>query len=142
MQLFDTWASALSEPAFQRWCLEPVQKIVEELRKRYPDLPIIGFPKGAGAGYVNFAKTAGVDGVSLDWTVPLDWARDQVQPFVTVQGNLDPRLLVVGGKAMEAEARRILKILGQGPFIFNLGHGIVPETPPEHVARLAEILRG
>ncbi len=142
VQLFDTWASALSEPAFQRWCLEPVQKIVEELRKRYPDLPIIGFPKGAGAGYANFAKTAGVDGVSLDWTVPLDWARDQVQPLVTVQGNLDPRLLVVGGKAMEAEARRILETLGQGPFIFNLGHGIVPETPPEHVARLSEILRG
>ena len=142
VQLFDTWSSALSETAFQRWCLRPVQQIVEELRKRHPNLPIIGFPKGAGAGYADFAKTAGVDGVSLDWTVPLEWARDHVQSQVTVQGNLDPRLVVVGGKAMEAEAHRILDVLGQGPFIFNLGHGIVPETPPEHVGRLAEILRG
>jgi uroporphyrinogen decarboxylase len=78
----------------------------------------------------------------LDWTVPLEWAAAELQKDVTVQGNLDPRLLVIGGAAMEAEIRRILQILGQGPFIFNLGHGIVPETPPEHVGRLAEMLRG
>ena len=142
MQLFDTWAGALSETAFQRWCIEPVQKIVAQLRQSYPDLPIIGFPRGVGAGYGTFAKTANVNGVSLDWTVPLDWAARELQPHVTVQGNLDPPLLVVGGPAMEAEINRIRETLGQGPFIFNLGHGIVPETPPEHVGRLAEMLRG
>jgi len=142
VQLFDTWAGALSETAFQRWCIEPVQKIVAQLRQSYPDLPIIGFPRGVGAGYGTFAKTANVNGVSLDWTVPLDWAARELQPHVTVQGNLDPRLLVVGGPAMEAEINRIRETLGQGPFIFNLGHGIVPETPPEHVGRLAEMLRG
>ena len=142
LQLFDTWANVLTEPAFERWCVEPVRKIITELRKSFPDLPIIGFPKGVGAGYAQFAKDVPVNAVSLDWSVPLEWARDEVQSQVTVQGNLDPRLLVVGGKAMEAETHRILECFGQGPFIFNLGHGIVPETPPEHVARLSEILRG
>ncbi|MDP6688603.1 MAG: uroporphyrinogen decarboxylase [Alphaproteobacteria bacterium] len=142
VQLFDTWASALSETAFQRWCIEPVEKIVTQLRQKYPELPVIGFPRGVGAGYKSFAKAAGVNGVSLDWTVPLEWAAAELQKDVTVQGNLDPRLLVIGGAAMEAEICRILQILGQGPFIFNLGHGIVPETPPEHVGRLAEMLRG
>ena len=147
VQLFDTWAGALSETAFQRWCIEPVQKIVGQLRQKYPDLPIIGFPRGAGAGYQTFVKTSGVNGVSLDWTVPLDWAVSELQGSnaqgrATLQGNLDPRLLVIGGPAMEAEVERILGALGKGPFIFNLGHGIVPETPPENVERLAEILRG
>ncbi len=142
VQLFDTWAGALSETAFQRWCIDPVRRIAGALRQKHPGLPIIGFPRGVGAGYRTFARQAGVNGVSLDWTVPLDWARDELQGEVTVQGNLDPRLLVVGGPAMESEARRILETLGQGPFIFNLGHGIVPETPPENVGRLAEILRG
>ena len=142
VQLFDTGAGALSETAFQRWCIEPVQQIITQLRRNYPDLPIIGFPRGVGAGYKTFAKTAGVNGVSLDWTVPLDWTVAELQGDVTVQGNLDPRLLVIGGAAMEAEIQRILETLGKGPFIFNLGHGIVPETPPEHVGRLAEILRG
>ncbi len=142
VQLFDTWAGALSETAFQRWCIEPVQQIIAQLRQKYPDLPIIGFPRGVGAGYQTFARTAGVNGVSLDWTVPLDWAAAELQGEVTVQGNLDPRLLVIGGEAMEAEIQRILDTLGKGPFIFNLGHGIVPETPPEYVGRLAEMLRG
>ncbi len=142
VQLFDTWAGALSETAFQRWCIEPVEKIVAQLRRKYPDLPVIGFPRGVGAGYKTFAESAGVNGVSLDWTVPLDWAAAELQKEVTVQGNLDPRLLVIGGAAMEAEISRILRILGQGPFVFNLGHGIVPETPPAHVGRLAELLRG
>jgi len=142
VQLFDTWAGALSETAFQRWCIEPVHQIVALLRQKHPELAIMGFPRGAGAGYRTFAQAAGVNGVSLDWTVPLDWAAAELQGKVTLQGNLDPRLLVIGGRAMEVEVQRILETLGQGPFIFNLGHGIVPETPPEHVNRLAEMLRG
>lgn len=147
VQLFDTWAGALSETAFRRWCIEPVQQIAVQLRLKYPELPIIGFPRGVGAGYKAFAQAGAVNGVGLDWTVPLDWAAAELQgpnsqDKVTLQGNLDPRLLVIGGPAMEMEVRRILEILGHGPFIFNLGHGIVPETPPEHVDRLAEMLRG
>ncbi len=147
VQLFDTWAGALSETAFRRWCIEPVRQITGQLRQKYPNLPIIGFPRGAGAGYQAFARTAGVNGVSLDWTVPLDWAAAELQGpnsqgKVTLQGSLDPQLLVIGGQAMDTEVRRILETLGQGPFIFNLGHGIVPETPPEHVSRLADMLRG
>lgn len=147
VQLFDTWAGALSETAFERWCVAPIQKIVTELRRKYPDLPIIGFPRGVGASYKRFAAAAGVNGIGLDWTVPLDWAAVELQGSVsegkaTLQGNLDPRMLVIGGRAMEAEVQRILESLANGPFIFNLGHGIVPETPPEHVGRLAAILRG
>ena len=141
VQLFDTWAGALSETAFQRWCIEPVRQIAEQLRQKYPDLPIIGFPRGAGAGYRAFVQAAGVNGVSLDWAVA-ELQGPNSQGKVTLQGNLDPRLLVIGGPAMDREVRRILETLGQGPFIFNLGHGIVPETPPEHVGRLADILRG
>ena len=105
-------------------------------------MPIIGFPKGAGAGYLEFARVADVNGISLDWAVPLEWARDEIQSQATVQGNLDPRLVVVGGNAMETEINRILDILGQGPLIFNLGHGVLPETPLENIGRLAEVLRG
>ncbi len=147
VQLFDTWAGALSETAFRRWCIEPVQQIAVQLRRKYPELPIIGFPRGVGAGYKTFAQAGAVNGIGLDWTVPLEWAAAELQGSnaegkATLQGNLDPRLLVIGGSAMETEVRRILRILGHGPFIFNLGHGIVPETPPEHVDRLAEMLRG
>jgi len=142
VQLFDTWAGVLPERDFERWCVAPVRAIVERLRAVHPDVPVIGFPRGAGAGYAGYAAAAGVDAVGLDWTVPLAWARDVLQPQAAVQGNLDPRYLVVGGAAMEAEIERILAALAGGPFVFNLGHGIVPETPPENVARLAELVRG
>jgi len=141
VQIFDTWAGVTNEEAFNRWCVEPIKKIVMELRRHFPDVPIIGFPKGAGAGYLKYAQVTGVNGISLDWSVPLNWARDEIQSQTTVQGNLDPRLVVVGGKAMETETHRVLKTLGRGPLIFNLGHGILPETPLEHVGRLAEVLR-
>ena len=141
IQLFDTWAGVTNEAGFLRWCIEPVKKIVTALRMHFPDIPIIGFPKGAGAGYLQFVQAAGVNGIGLDWSVPLEWARDEIQSQTTVQGNLDPRLVVVGGKAMDTETNRVLEILGQGPLIFNLGHGILPETPVEHVSRLAELLR-
>ncbi len=142
VQLFDTWAGVLPERDFERWCVQPVRAIAERLRSVHPDVPIIGFPRGAGAGYAGYVAAAGVDAVGLDWTVPLAWARDVLQAQAAVQGNLDPRYLLVRGAAMEAEIERILAALGGGPFVFNLGHGIVPETPPEHVARLAELVRG
>ena len=141
IQIFDTWAGALSETEFKKWCIAPVKQIVANLRAKYPDIPVIGFPRGAGAGYASFAAQTGVNAVSLDTSVPLEWARDNVQTSCAVQGNLDPLLVVAGGEAMRVEAKRILDTLGNGPFIFNLGHGFVPQTPPEHVEELSELIR-
>ena len=141
LQLFDSWAGVLPEPAFRRWCIEPVTAIVKHLRTKHPQLPIIGFPRGAGLLYAGYAGATGVDAVSLDSTVPLGWATTAVQCDGCVQGNLDPQMLVVGGRAMATETARILRQLAGGPHIFNLGHGIVPQTPPEHVAALVEQVR-
>lgn len=141
LQLFDSWAGILSESEFRKWSIEPVAKIVATVKDRHPDVPVIGFPRGAGIGYERFAAETGVDAVSLDSTVPLEWAAANLQDKVCVQGNLDPLVLLVGGEAMANEARRICSILGNGPFIFNLGHGIIKETPPENVARLVDVVR-
>lgn len=141
VQLFDTWAGALPEPAFDRWCVEPANRIVTGLRTRYPDVPVIGFPRGAGVGIDRYVERTGVNAVGLDSTVPLDWARDVLQRRCAVQGNLDPLMLIAGGDAMRGEIRRIIEGLGQGPFVFNLGHGILPSTPPEHVADLVATVR-
>jgi uroporphyrinogen decarboxylase len=142
IQIFDTWAGVLSETAFERWCFDPIIKIVEQVKETCPDVPVIVFPRGVGIQYERFARHSLVDGVSLDTSVPLGWARDVLQPHCVVQGNLDPILLVTGGDGMVGEIKRILDILAPGPFIFNLGHGIVPETPPENVGLLTETIRG
>jgi uroporphyrinogen decarboxylase len=141
LQLFDTWAGALPAAAFERWCVAPTRAIVERLRALGVKQPIIGFPRGAGVGYRRYAQAAGVDAVSCDASLPLDWMAEALQPTVTVQGNLDPQFLVVGGAPMLAAADAIRERLGGGRFVFNLGHGIVPETPPEHVAALAAHIR-
>ena len=104
-------------------------------------MPVILFPRGVGALYEAFAGEAGADGLGLDTTVPLAWAREHLQGSVALQGNLDPLLLVAGGAAMDQAVVRILDTLGAGAFIFNLGHGITPETPPEHVERLVSLVR-
>lgn len=142
LQLFDSWAGLLSEDQFQRWVIEPNRRIVEGIKAIHPDIPVIGFPRGAGVLYRAFVERTGVDAVSLDQTVPAAWAAERLQPICTVQGNLDNHLLLAGGDVMEAAVCHILKTLGQGPFIFNLGHGILPPTPPEHVGRVAEIVSG
>ncbi len=141
IQLFDTWAGVLSPSQFERWVIGPTAAIVKNIRAAHPDVPIIGFPRGVGLLYRTFVEWTGVDGVSLDNTVPTGWAAGELQPLCTVQGNLDNMALIAGGTAMEIEIRRILQDLAGGPFIFNLGHGILPQTPPEHVGRLAEIIR-
>ncbi|HJS30886.1 MAG TPA: uroporphyrinogen decarboxylase [Alphaproteobacteria bacterium] len=140
IQIFDSWAGVLPDSEFERWCVRPIQEIVAFVRHRHPAVPIIAFPKGAGVHYRDFAESTGVEAVSLDATVPIDWAAREVQPLATLQGNLDPILLVVGGRPMERAARRILDVLNRGPFVFNLGHGILPETPVENVMRLCEII--
>lgn len=141
VQLFDSWAGVLSESQFHRWVVEPTVRIVKALKERHPQVPVIGFPRGAGMLYGVYAEETGIDGVSLDSGIPLKWAAGRLQRLCTVQGNLDNHLLLSGGKAMIEEAERILDTLGEGPFIFNLGHGILPGTPPEHVEELAETIR-
>ena len=142
LQLFDSWAGNLAEAELRRWSLEPLSRIVARLKATYPDVPVILFPRGAGPLYGEFARIPGLAGLSLDSSLPLDWAAGELQPHVALQGNLDPLLLVLGGDAMRREVRRILGTLGRGPLIFNLGHGILPETPPEHVSELVETVHG
>jgi uroporphyrinogen decarboxylase len=141
LQLFESWAGLLGEDQFQRWVIEPNRRIVEGIRAHHPDVPIIGFPRNAGVLYRDFARETGVDAVGLDHTVPLSWAAETLQPICAVQGNLDNHLLLTGGDAMESAVTKILETLGRGPFIFNLGHGVLPPTPPENVGRVAEMVR-
>ncbi len=140
VQIFDSWAGVLSDDLLRRWSLRPMAEIAARLRRAHPEVPVVLFPRGAGVLYREFACEAGA-ALSLDTTVPLGWARDELQTKVAVQGNLDPQLLVAGGDAMAARCAEILEALSDGPFVFNLGHGIVPETPPENVARLVELVR-
>ena len=142
VQIFDSWAGALPESEFQRWCIEPVAKIVAAVKAVHPAAPVIGYPRGAGVAYERFAAETGVDAVSIDSTVAPAWAAAKLQQRCTVQGNLDPAALVVGGAALRRAASVILDALGHRPFVFNLGEGVVPQTPPEHVAALSELVRG
>lgn len=140
VQLFDSWAGVLPEAAFRQWVIEPTKKIVSALRTIHAQIPIIGFPRGAGLMYQAYFAETGVTALSIDQTVSLDVAHKILQPLGAVQGNLDPLLLVVGGPAMAAAARQIIETLGAGPFIFNLGHGVLPTTPPDHVQALIELV--
>ena len=142
VQIFDSWAGALPESEFQRWSIEPVTKIVAAVKAVHPAAPVIGYPRGAGVAYERFAAETGVDAVSIDSTVAPAWAAAKLQQRCTVQGNLDPAALVVGGAALRRAASVILDALGHRPFVFNLGEGVVPQTPPEHVTALSELVRG
>jgi uroporphyrinogen decarboxylase len=141
VQLFDSWAGVLPAPQFRRWVVEPTARIVTALRAGHPDVPVIGFPRGAGLLYAEYADATGVDALGLDTAVPPEWAALTLQTRLTVQGNLDPIMLVAGGEALSAAARNVLEALAGGPFVFNLGHGVVQSTPPKHVGQLAALLR-
>lgn len=141
LQLFDTWAGVLPESFARRFVLAPTRAIVARVKEACPGVPIIGFPRGLGALYRDYALETGVDAVSLDTSVPIGWAAREIQAHCCVQGNLDPQVLVAGGETMRNETLRIVAGFADGPFVFNLGHGILPETPPEHVAELARLLR-
>lgn len=140
LQIFDSWAGSLPEAELRRWSFDPLARIVNGVKARHPGVPVIVFPRGAEAAFAQ-AGDIGADGVSIGTSCPLHLART-LQGRMTVQGNLDPLALVAGGAALEAVIDRILDMLAGGPFIFNLGHGIVPETPVEHVARAVERVRG
>ena len=142
LQIFDSWAGALPVRALRQWSLEPLTRITSALKQRHPGVPVILFPRGAGQLYVDFAADSGAAGLSLDSNLPPDWAAKTLPQDVTLQGNLDPIYLVAGGEAMERSAREILDAMAGRPFVFNLGHGVVPQTPPEHVERLVALVRG
>ena len=140
VQLFDTWAGVLPEAAFERWVIEPTQRIVAGLKDRFPDCPVIGFPRAAGLLYERYVRETVVDGIGLDPAVPTGYAAEVLQRFATVQGNLDPVLLMVGGPALADAVVRLRREFGGRPYVFNLGHGVLPETPPENVGMLARLL--
>ncbi|MEE2760770.1 MAG: uroporphyrinogen decarboxylase [Pseudomonadota bacterium] len=142
VQLFDSWAGILPPDEFQRWVIQPAAAIVSYLRARHSHVPIIGFPRGAGAQYPAFAEQSGVDCVSLDSNLPLEWVAKALPKGMAVQGNLDNLLLVAGGKAMDRTAQTRVEAFADRPHIFNLGHGILPATPVDHVERLLSVVRG
>lgn len=140
LQIFDSWAGALPPDAFERWVIAPTRKIVQNIRKACPDTPVIGFPRGAGVMLGEYARQTGVTALSLDTAMKPGWAKAETD--LPLQGNMDPVLLLNGGQAMDDAARRIIDEMRGRAFIFNLGHGVIKETPPAHVARLAEVIRG
>lgn len=141
VQLFDSWAGLLPETQFRELVIAPTAAIVRRLKAHAPDVPVIGFPRAAGMLYEAYVRETGVDAVGLDAGVPADWAASALKPGCTLQGNLDNILAVAGGAAMERETLRILETLGPDRFIFNLGHGVLPDTPPEHIGRVADVVR-
>jgi len=141
VQLFDSWAGVLPEEQLFRWSLDPLVRIAKGLRERHPSIPVIAFPRAVGPAALMYRRPDSFTALSIDTGIGAHWAAKELQPHICVQGNLDPIMLVAGGAALEREARRILDKLGHGSFVFNLGHGVVPQTPPEHVAQLVEIVR-
>jgi uroporphyrinogen decarboxylase len=141
LQIFDTWAGRLSGSAFGRWVCAPTKAIVTRMKQRYPEVPIIGFPMGTRSNLSRYVVETAVDGISCDTATPLEFMKRELAGTVVVQGNLDPHLLASGGQKMKRQAVKILAALADHPFIFNLGHGVLPHTPPEHVAQLVRIVR-
>jgi len=142
VQLFDSWAGSLSPAQFARWVIEPNAEIVRRVKAIHPTVPIIGFPKGAGAKLVDYAEGTGVDAIGVDETVDPFWAARSLPEGMPVQGNLDPLALIAGGEALDSAVDAILAAFAGRPHIFNLGHGILPDTPIAHVEHLLGRLRG
>jgi uroporphyrinogen decarboxylase len=141
VQLFDSWAGSLAPDQFERWVIAPTAAIADAIKARHPGVPVIGFPKGAGARLAAYARETGVDAIGLDETIDPVWAMHELPEGMPVQGNLDPLLLLAGGEALEQRARWVLEALAGRPHVFNLGHGIDKETPIEHVERLLAVVR-
>ena len=142
VQVFDSWAGALPATLRERFSLRPIAEIAARIGEACPEVPVIAFPRGVGGAYADYAALPGIAAVSIDQSVDPRWAAAAVQPHAAVQGNLDPVLLAAGGQAMDEAADGIVAALGGGPFVFNLGHGVVPDTPPEHVEALIARVKG
>jgi uroporphyrinogen decarboxylase len=141
LQIFDSWAGSLSEDEFTRWCIDPTKRLVEQVKTKLgPEIPIIGFPRGAGVLAERYARETSVDAIGCDTSMPIGWMR-RLQERLPVQGNLDPLLLVAGGDELDARVDATLETLGSKPFVFNLGHGIRPETPIANVERLVSLVK-
>lgn len=141
LQLFDSWSGSLSPAQFDRWVIAPNKSIIEKVKAQYPDVPIIGFPKGAGGKLIKYAQNVGADAIGIDESVDPHWAHENLPKNMPVQGNLDPLALVAGGAALEESVENIRHAFANRPHIFNLGHGIVPDTPLEHVEKLINLIR-
>jgi uroporphyrinogen decarboxylase len=141
VKIFDSWAGVLDEEGFQRWCIRPIKAIVEKVRAASPAVPIIAFPRGAGARLKTFAAATGVDAVAIDWMTPMRLARELIPGSTALQGNLDPLRLVAGGKALDDGIDDVLAAMRGRAHIFNLGHGITPDTPIRHVEQLVARVR-
>lgn len=142
VQVFDSWAGSLSPDQFQRWVIAPTARIVASVKERHPNVPIIGFPKGAGGKLLAYAQETGVDALGVDETVDPLWAARELPGGLPVQGNLDPLALLAGGETLTKAVRHILDAFAGRPHIFNLGHGIIKETPIAHVEQLMRLLKG
>ena len=142
LQLFDSWAGSLSPAQFEQWVIAPTARLVAALHEHHPEAPVIGFPKGAGGKLAAYARETKVDAIGLDETVDPYWAAEELPEDLPVQGNLDPLALIAGGEAMAAAAKRILDAFAGRPHIFNLGHGILPDTPIAHVEQLISQVKG
>jgi len=142
LQLFDSWAGSLSPAQFERWVIGPTARLVAALNERHPSIPVIGFPKGAGGKLAAYARETKVNALGLDETVDPAWAADELPDELPVQGNLDPLALIAGNETLEAAVRRILDAFAGRPHIFNLGHGILPDTPIAHVEQLMALVKG
>ena len=141
VKLFDSWAGSLKGQDFDDFAIAPAKRIIAALKARHPGVPVIAFPREAGERYVGFRAAVGADCVALDNSVSTDWAARHVQTEGCVQGNMDPRHMVMGGPELVAEAQRITRALRGGPHVFNLGHGITPDADPDNVARMIEAVR-
>ncbi|MBN8502677.1 MAG: uroporphyrinogen decarboxylase, partial [Sphingomonadales bacterium] len=142
VQLFDSWAGSLAPAEFERWVIAPNAAITSAIKARFPQVPVIGFPKGAGEKLPAYARETGVDALGLDETIDPVWAAGNIPAGMAVQGNLDPLLLLAGGAEMERQTLRILEAFADRPHVFNLGHGIGQTTPIEHVGQLLTLVRG
>jgi uroporphyrinogen decarboxylase len=141
LQIFDSWAGDLPESLHEELVFEPARRVVEEVRRRVGPVPIIGFARGIGAAHLGYAKDCGLNAVSVEPSVPLQWLRDEVTPYAAVQGNLDPLVLAAGGEALHKSVRRIVATLPAHSHVMNLGHGVRQETLPEHVSELVASVR-
>ena len=141
VQIFDSWAGSLGPDDFRRWCIDPTRRIVDLVRARHPQAKIVGFPRGAGAGIPAYVRETGIDAVGLETEIDRSFVREAIQKLVPVQGHLDPLLLRAGGPELDREIEAIRAAFGDSPFVFNLGHGILPDTPIAHVERLVELVR-
>jgi len=142
VQLFDSWAGSLAPAEFERWVIAPNAAIVSAVKTRFPDVPIIGFPKGAGEKLPAYARETGVDALGIDETIDPVWAARELPQGMPVQGNIDPLLLLAGGDTLDRQAEHILECFADRPHVFNLGHGIGQFTPTAHVEQLISAVRG